>query len=743
MNFKCKRFNFLNVLVLISLLLLCAGCGNGSAHSEKKGRNSYRITPIQRLEIGKDFYYWEADESSTVNDAIENFQNFKKLEDKKENNLMNMFGNKKRFVWIRADFMIPQEFKYLPLGLVIPQLRSAEKLYCNGTFVSQYGSFPPNERFTQFMAHFFSLPVSILNQNGTNTILIKVFIHGNSGISTHAFIQPSTQAYPAFERINFYHSRVFAVLFGVMFFTFILYLCFYLNLRKFGFVVYRDFSLLNLFTALFLMYFFATELPFYTEGRIPFLIFAKYTFIIPGYLIIYMIVRFGTRFFGAKPSFPVRLGRNIIVLIQILMTVFAPDYDFLLDISPAMMTLVGIQLVSGILELIIHIIKRETRAKAIIFAIGFAPFATGGILDAVTRVLNPTNSITYFMIFGWQGTIMAFVIMLAYRFGRLYQRNDKLTNHLQEEVDARTEELRKANDELSVLNRQLEIAKLHSDMDLEMAFSVQKNFFPQPVKHFRGWELAVSYIPQAKVSGDLYDYYSYNDILNGIALFDVSGHGLSAGLVTMLSKNIISRLFQRGYRNREPIDKILTKINSTIIYEKGDIDNYMTGILCRFENLEGTDTCLVDLGNAGHPHPLKFSITDKDVKEVLGIDGKKHYGAIGMKGIDVSFASSSFVMKTGDILVFFTDGISETSDKRGEQFGTERIKAILKENYEKSAQEINDAIIDSLIRFAEGNALQDDITLVIARRVDPKEEVSDEQFEEDTEALVEELKSVD
>ena len=57
-----KRFNFFNVLVLISLLLLCAGCGNSSAHSEKKGRNSYRITSIQRLEIGKDFYYLEADE---------------------------------------------------------------------------------------------------------------------------------------------------------------------------------------------------------------------------------------------------------------------------------------------------------------------------------------------------------------------------------------------------------------------------------------------------------------------------------------------------------------------------------------------------------------------------------------------------------------------------------------------------------------------------------------------------------
>ena len=656
---------------------------------------------------------------------MQNARFFKKLEDKSEHNLMNIFGKGKHYVWIRAEFEIPPQFKNQPLGMVIPHLRFAEQVWCNGTFISQYGVFPPHEQSTQFKAHFFSFPVNILNQEGKNIVLIKVFVYGDSGISSHAFVEPTRFAYPAFEHINFMNAKVYMLLFGIMLFTFILYLCLYINLPAFK--EFRDFALLNMFTSFFLCYFFATEVPAYTNGILSHLTFAKFTLCIPGYVIIFLSTLFAADYYGAKTSRPLMIFRAVILAIQVVPTFFTTNYDFLLKVSPFMMTLLLLQVLSGVYELVKNFISKETRGRCLQLSIGFMPFVLGMLTDVAIRSIDNTQAYPYFTIFGWQGTVVVFIILLSIRFASLYRQNDQLNNHLQDEVILRTHDLADANYELSVLNERLEKDKRHSEMDLEMAALVQRNFFPKPNKHFKGWEISVCYSPQAKVSGDFYDYYSYNDILNGLSVFDVSGHGLSASLVTMLSKNIISRVFQTGFRRNEPVDKILNKINNMILSEKGNIENYMTGILCRFTDSEDASKCSVELGNAGHPYPLKFSVHDKEVYELKGNDGKKHYGAIGMKGITVSFARSNFFMSTGDILILYTDGITEATNKKYEQFGLEYIKDIVKKNHARGTDEIAGLIIEKLEEFTEYKPLEDDITLIVAKRKNVKE------FEEDEE----------
>ncbi len=694
-----------------------------------------------KIVIGNDFYYWESTAESTYGDAMKNYGEFKKLEDKTEHNLMHIFGEDRHYVWLRHEFKIPAQFRNQPLGMVIPHLRFAAQVYCNGTFISQYGAFPPNEQSTLFKAHFFSFPLDVLEQYETNTVMIKVFIQGDSGISSHAFIQPARFAYPAFERMNFNTTRIYMLLFGIMFITFILYLCFYFNIPAFK--EFRDFALLNLFTSFFMVYFFATELPLYTSGAISHLALAKYAFCIPGYCIVYFTYLFAANYFGVKTPLPLRIMRHSIIAVQVVLTIVAPDYDFLIKISPPMMTMVFLQIAGGTVEFFMRLWNRDTRRKAVQVLLGFSPFIAGVCVDVILRIYDSTQSFTYSMLFGWQGAIVVFLIMLAIRFTRIYRSNELLKNHLQEEVESRTHELKEANAELSVLNEQLEKDKHRSDMDLEMASLVQRNFFPQPNKHFKGWEIAICYAPQAKVSGDLYDYYSYNDILNGLSLFDVSGHGLSASLVTMLSKNIIARMFQKGFRNNDEIEKILTKINHTIIYEKGDIDNYMTGILCRFKNIGNGEQCMVELGNAGHPYPLMYSKIEDEVSELRGTDGKKHYGAIGMKGIMVSFATSEFTMSSGDILVCYTDGITEATNQKMEQFGAERIKAIIKKHNDKPSDELLKKIMEALFKFTKTKPLDDDITLIIAKRTDMDEFVSDDEHEEEFEDGLEELEDAD
>ena len=719
------RQQFFFVLFLCAFSTLLCSCGAPE-------------TP--RIVIGNDFYYWESSADATFGDAMQNMRFFKKLEDNTTKNLRNVLGRGSHYVWVRAEFEIPPQFKNKPLGLVIPHLRFAEQLWCNGNFISQYGEFPPHEQSTLFKAHFFSLPVNLLNQDGKNMIMIRIYAQGKSGISSHAFIQPTRFAYPAFEKINFLHTRIYMPLTGILVFTFILYLCFFINVPNFK--EFRDFALLNLFTSFFITPFFATELPPYTNGVFQFLSFYKLSLCIPAYFIIYFATMFSIHYHHLSYTRTCGIVQTAMLSVQVIATLIAPSYEALVRITPFMLALLAIQGLMGATIVVREICRTEHRQFAFEFLLGFLPLSLSALLDIALRLHDKTQVYPYFSIFGWQISIAIFIILLATRFAGIYRKSEQLSNHLQEEVATRTSELQDANYELSLLNERLEKDKRHSEMDLEMAAIVQKNFFPQPNTRFRGWDIAICYAPQAKVSGDLYDYYSYNDILNGISLFDVSGHGLSASLVTMLSKNIISRVFQTGFRRKETVDKILSKINNMILSEKGDIDNYMTGILCRFENEPDSDECTVELGNAGHPYPLKFSAQDNEIFELKGNDGKKHYGAIGMQGITVSFARSNFCMKTGDILVLYTDGITEAVNPRYDQFGLEPIKFIIKQHHDKSPSEILSLIMERLRVFTQEKPLEDDITLIIAKRTDMNAYISsEEERDDDSDEQIEELET--
>lgn len=698
---------------------------------------SCREEDYTKIPLGHNFYYWEASADSTPGEAMQNLHNFRKLEDLSEHNLMHVFGKDRHFVWIRADFEIPPPLKGQPLGMVIPHLRFAEQVYCNGNFISQYGAFPPNEQSTLFKAHFFSFPLNVLKQEGKNTVLIKVFSMGDSGISSHSYICAARYAYPAFERINFNHTRIYIFFFGMIFFTFVLYFCFYISLPNFK--EYLTFAILNFISLFCISYFFATEIPAYTNGKISHLLFAKLTLCIPGYLIVYISALFASHYYGKKPPFFVTVTRHAIITIQIIPTVFASSYDFLLKISPAMVSILLIQLALILFEMISNLIGKETRRNAIHVMTGFLPFILGCIIDVIIRTYDNTQAYPYFLIYGWQGSIICFIIFLSRRFGIIYRNNERLSDHLLDEVALRTHELADANYELSVLNEKLEKDKLRSDMELEMASVVQRKFLPKTNKLFKGWEIAICYAPHSKVSGDFYDYYSYNNSLNGITLFDVSGHGLSASLVTMLSKNIISRIFQTGYKRKESVDKLLNKINALILAEKGDIENYMTGILCRFDNTENSAKCSVELGNAGHPYPLKYSIQENEVFEIKSNDGKQHYGAIGMKGIAVSFARSNFLMSTGDILVFYTDGLTEASNSKQEQFGVNYMKSILKEYHTKPPVEILGIIMQKLDDFTEYRGFEDDLTVIIAKKCNPAEFVAEDEIDDFSDNNIEEL----
>ena len=255
-----------------------------------------------------------------------------------------------------------------------------------------------------------------------------------------------------------------------------------------------------------------------------------------------------------------------------------------------------------------------------------------------------------------------------------------------------------------------------SETDLEMASLVQKKFFPYPPRKLRGWDIAVSYSPLDKVSGDMYDFYVSNESLNGFSLFDVSGHGIAASLVTMLAKNIIFQSFIRNMQKNETVSRTLYEINDEIIEAKGGIENYLTGLMFRFKPFDSNDVCKVEMANAGHPNPIFYSAEDDICDEIKSGDSESHHGAIGLDFITVSFPQISFKMAENDILLFYTDGLTESRNKNNEMFGKERVKKIIRSSYAKDSQSIMEDIIDEFNEFTKGVKRDDDITIVVMKR---------------------------
>ena len=107
--------------------------------------------------------------------------------------------------------------------------------------------------------------------------------------------------------------------------------------------------------------------------------------------------------------------------------------------------------------------------------------------------------------------------------------------------------------------------------------------------------------------------------------------------------------------------------------------------------------CKIEFANAGHPNPILFSAKSKIIADIS--QDQQHYGAIGIKDIAINFPQLDFTMGNDDILVCYTDGLTEAMNSKREQFGVERVKHIVRENYAKSAQSILEELIDGLYDF--------------------------------------------
>lgn len=245
------------------------------------------------------------------------------------------------------------------------------------------------------------------------------------------------------------------------------------------------------------------------------------------------------------------------------------------------------------------------------------------------------------------------------------------------------------------------------EKEIELAAFVQASFTKNKYPDLDNYEISYYSKAMAGVSGDMYDFYTQGKKLKGVGIFDVSGHGIASGLVTMLVRNIIQQEFHQN--NDKPLYEVMEIIDKRIKKEKRNIENYLTGILLRMEGNK------IKIINAGHPSPILFK---KKTFECSFFDEKRQFSSsvIGLSSIEPFFQETSFEMNSGDELILYTDGIKEALNSEHAEYGSTRIISSVKNAVQNDFENQIHIILSDMGHFTKNIEQSDDITIVIIRK---------------------------
>jgi sigma-B regulation protein RsbU (phosphoserine phosphatase) len=240
---------------------------------------------------------------------------------------------------------------------------------------------------------------------------------------------------------------------------------------------------------------------------------------------------------------------------------------------------------------------------------------------------------------------------------------------------------------------------------LDVAMEVQQNLLPQKTPKIEGLDIAGRSIYCDETGGDLYDFLEVccrsSDQI-GIAVGDVSGHGISAALLMASVRAFLrSRVTQPGKAS-----EIVTDVNGLLTSDTNDTGQFVTLFYVEIVPDDKTLTWV----RAGHDPAFFYDPTADRCVELqgkgvaLGIDENIGYQENRKTGLT-----------KGQILLIGTDGLWETQNNSGEMFGKERVKALVRKNKHLSSEEIIKSIIDFLKVFRGSVKQEDDITLVTVK----------------------------
>ena len=244
-----------------------------------------------------------------------------------------------------------------------------------------------------------------------------------------------------------------------------------------------------------------------------------------------------------------------------------------------------------------------------------------------------------------------------------------------------------------------ELRQLESELELSQV--IQRALLPQQVPSIPRYDIAAFSRPAQIVTGDYFDFLQFEDGTHGFVIADVSGHGVSAGMLMSSLQTVFHTL---APETDTPVD-VLQRINRLYINNI----NVSTFVTIFFAKLD-PQTRMLSYASAGHNPPL---LVRSSTDEVAWL--KPTGAAIGLIKDYLSRQERVQLME-GDTLLLYTDGIVEALAPEGnEQFGYDRLAGIVQQNQGLPANELTQKIRQALNEFTHGNLPADDITMIVCK----------------------------
>src|SRR5688572_26827380 len=238
------------------------------------------------------------------------------------------------------------------------------------------------------------------------------------------------------------------------------------------------------------------------------------------------------------------------------------------------------------------------------------------------------------------------------------------------------------------------------ERELQLAMEIQQRFQPAAPPQVAGYELQGISFPCYEIGGDYYDFIKRDDGRLVIALGDVSGKGTAAAL-------LMSSLHAAVHAQAGSHDTLVETISAVNRYLADNIppNRFVTLFFAELDPESGALSFL----NAGHNPPL--IVHAAGTVEQLSSGGLP----LGIKG-DAEYREGRTQLQLGDVLVIYSDGVTEAASPSGEEFGPTRLYEVVSRNIDASAAGVRDRIESALTKFSQGTQAADDITLVIVKR---------------------------
>ncbi len=242
------------------------------------------------------------------------------------------------------------------------------------------------------------------------------------------------------------------------------------------------------------------------------------------------------------------------------------------------------------------------------------------------------------------------------------------------------------------------------DRELEIAREVQQHLFPQRLPRIEGLDFAGYCRPAEGVGGDYYDFLRLPGPALGIAVGDVSGKGIAAAL---MMASLQASLRGQTIKPCESLSEMVRNINQ-LVYEASADNKYATFFYAQYE----PSSRIFRYVNAGHNAPIVFRRTGANGNKIFRLnDGGTVIGLFPC----CTFDEGQLVLKSGDIFIAFTDGISEAMNQRDEEFDESRLLQAIQAENARSAADLISELLEQVDGFTAGARQHDDMTLVVVR----------------------------